>query len=388
MGVVKLVRTEEMSSRSSHLDNRKQGHFAMFRSALNAPWSKDTAKLALWVRLLGEARYKPGINEFAGREWKLEAGQLVTTTTVLARKLRDQDGKEKSPKAVERMLNFFCKENMITKEGNPFGLVISITNYCEYQGISGAEPSVVPSVEPKSSNGAALRLVAVEGVVEPSVEQNKKVLNKNNKTPLNPPEGVEALALDCLDYYNGLAGARCSSPEAFVKALSTVKAKGVCYSVDELKLVIKWAVTCWDARKTPPKPNNICRMTRFDGYLSDALGWADGQGSNPASCPHAEIIALWNDKFPAKAVSPHEWNRRRPAHRDLEAVWNGKTSQGNWRELRHMGMAFDLIGKSSLFTTKGDQPWLTLDWILNPKNWGSVYEQAINEHKQRKGVTA
>lgn len=216
----------------------------------------------------------------------------------------------------------------------------------------------------------------------------KDSLTKDNKTPLNPPEGKEALALECLDFYNSLAGARCSSPEAFVKALNTVKAKGVCYSVDELKLVIKWAVTCWDARKTPPKPNNICRMTRFDGYLSDALVWADGQGSNPATCPHAEIIALWNEKFPAKAVSPHEWNRRRPAHRDLEAVWNGKTSQGNWRELRHMGMAFDLIGKSSLFATKGDQPWLTLDWILNPKNWGSVYEQAINEHKQRKGVTA
>lgn len=212
--------------------------------------------------------------------------------------------------------------------------------------------------------------------------------DKRNTTPLNPPEGVEALALDCLDYYNTLAGARCSSPEAFVKALSTVKAKGVCYSVDELKLVIKWAVTCWDARKTPPKPNNICRMTRFDGYLSDALGWADGHGSNPAACPHAEIISLWNERFPTKAVSQHEWSRRRPAHRDLEAVWNGKTSQGNWRELKHMGMAFDLISKSSLFTSKGDQPWLTLDWILNPKNWGSVYEQAINEHKQRKGVTA
>ena len=29
-----------------------------------------------------------------------------------------------------------------------------------------------------------------------------------------------------------------------------------------------------------------------------------------------------------------------------------------------------------------------LDWILNPKNWGSVYEQAINEHRERKGSQA
>lgn len=199
------------------------------------------------------------------------------------------------------------------------------------------------------------------------------------------PKGENSLAQEVMDYFNELTGSRCSKLSPFEKVLSTVKSKGECYSADELKLVIRWAHVNW---KHSIKPENVSRMTRFDGYLSDALVWADGQGSNPAACPHAEIIALWNEKFPAKAVSPHEWNRRRPAHRDLEAVWNGKTSQGNWRELRHMGMAFDLIGKSSLFTTKGDQPWLTLDWILNPKNWGSVYEQAINEHRQRKGVTA
>lgn len=193
------------------------------------------------------------------------------------------------------------------------------------------------------------------------------------------------LAQEVMDYFNELTGSRCSKLSPFEKVLSTVKSRGECYTADELKLVIRWAHVNW---KHSIKPENVSRMTRFDGYLSDALVWADGQGSNPAACPHAEIISLWNDKFPTKAVSPHEWNRRRPAYRDLEAVWNGKTSQGNWRELRHMGMAFDLISKSSLFTTKGDQAWLTLDWILNPKNWGSVYEQAINEHKQRKGVTA
>jgi hypothetical protein len=73
--------------------------------------------------------------------------QLVTTTAIMARKLRDQDGNEKSSKAVERMLNFFCREGMFTK-GTP-GTVITITNYCEYQGISGVEGSDEPPVEPK-----------------------------------------------------------------------------------------------------------------------------------------------------------------------------------------------------------------------------------------------
>lgn len=385
MGVVKLVsRTEGMPSRSSCVDNRKSGHFALFRSALDAPWATDTAKLALWVRLLSQARFKPGMVEFAGREWFLEAGQLVTTTSIMARKLRDQEGNEKSAKSVERMLNFFSREGMINTKGTPFGTVITITNYCEYQAFSGVEPIVEPSVEPKPSNGAGLRLVGVEPSVEPTVEQNKNVVNKNNKTPLTP-QGEKSLAQDVMDYFNEITGSRCAALAPFEKALTTVKSKDQCYTAEELKLVIRWAHVNWGHSF---KPENLCRMTRFDGYLSDALIWADGQGSNPEACPHEEIIKIWNSKFPAKAVSLHEWNRRRPAYRDLEAVWNGRTTQGNWRELKHMSMAFDLIGKSTLFANKQGEAWLTLDWILNPKNWGAVYEQAINEHRQRKGVPA
>lgn len=223
----------------------------------------------------------------------------------------------------------------------------------------------------------------------PKTEHTKDIFkDKRNKTPLNPPEGVEALALKCLDYYNHLSGGRCSSTASFEKALATVKAKGICYTVDEVNLVVKWALTCWDSRKTAPKPNNICRMTRFDGYLSDALVWADGGTQNPMPCPHEDLIAMWNEKFPAKAIATHEWNRRRPAYGNLEAVWNGKTNSGNWREAKHIGTAFDLIRQSSLFASSETKPWLTLDWILTPKNWGQVYEQAINEHRQRKGATA
>ncbi|QGH31072.1 replication protein [Kluyvera intermedia] len=211
------------------------------------------------------------------------------------------------------------------------------------------------------------------------------IQKKEKQDPPKSPEGENMLAQEVMDYFNELTKSRCSKLAPFEKVLSTVKSKDQCYTAEELKLVIRWAHVNWGHNF---KPENLCRMTRFDGYLSDALVWADGQGSNPSPCPHEEIIKLWNDKFPAKSVSQHEWSRRRPAYRDLEAVWNGKTSQGNWRELKHMEMAFKLIGNSSLIANKQGEAWLTLDWILNPKNWGSVYEQAINEHRQRKGATA
>lgn len=170
--------------RSKRMENKKFGHFSLFRSLLHTDWSKDTAKLALWVRLLGEASYRSRTVEFAGKQWELASGQLVTTAAILARKLRDQDGKEKSPQAVTRMLNFFIRESMIITEGNRFGTVITITNYASYQVILPDEQSEEPSDKGKSSNGAALRLVGDEPPEEPSDEQNKKVFNnnKNNKT--------------------------------------------------------------------------------------------------------------------------------------------------------------------------------------------------------------
>lgn len=170
--------------RSKRMENKKFGHFSLFRSLLHTDWAKDTAKLSLWVRLLGEASYRSRTVEFAGKQWELASGQLVTTAAILARKLRDQDGKEKSPQAVTRMLNFFIRESMIITEGNRFGTVITITNYSSYQVILPDEPSEEPSDKGKSSNGAALRLVGDEPSEEPSDEQNKKVFNnnKNNKT--------------------------------------------------------------------------------------------------------------------------------------------------------------------------------------------------------------
>ncbi|EAA3705845.1 replication protein [Salmonella enterica subsp. enterica serovar Newport] len=174
------------------MENQKQGHFSLFRSLLSKEWAKDTAKLAMWIRLIGEASYKHRTVEFSGREWNLNPGELVTTAAIIGRKLRDQDGHEKSPQAVTRMINFFAREGMITTKGTRFGTVITITNYGQYQEISPDEPRDKPSDNNKPSNVAALKYSPDEPRDKPSDKQNKKVVNKkvvnNNKTPL-PPNG-------------------------------------------------------------------------------------------------------------------------------------------------------------------------------------------------------
>ena len=173
------------------MENQKQGHFALFRSLLSKDWAKDTAKLAMWIRLIGEASYRPRTVEFSGKEWDLLPGELVTTAAIMGRKLRDQDGHEKSPQAVTRMINFFAREGMITTKGTRFGTVITITNYAEYQAISPDEPRERPSDNNKPSTGAALSAIPDEPSEEPSGKQNKKVLEQelNNNYPHTPKGG-------------------------------------------------------------------------------------------------------------------------------------------------------------------------------------------------------
>ncbi|WP_387468271.1 replication protein, partial [Photorhabdus sp. RM323S] len=134
-----------------------------------------------------------------------------------------------------------------------------------------------------------------------NVETHKRnILKKKEKIPLTPV-GDENLALEILDYFNKLTSSKFQSTAPFLKALSTVKSKGVCYTADEIKLVVEWSVTQW-RYGDKLKPENLCRMKRFDGYLSDAIRWKERTDRNPVDCPHAELINLWNAKIPDRSI--------------------------------------------------------------------------------------
>lgn len=273
--------------------------------------------------------------------------------------------------------NELISMKVLVKDGGKIGPNKNISEWCI------PDCSQIDNIVTKSGTNSVTKPVT-QSVTK--TEHTKDIIqNIKDKTPLTPQGGDSNLAQECLDFYNHITDSRCSSPEPFEKALRTIKAKGTCYSAEEVKLVTEWAVTVW---KNKPSPNNLCRMTRFDTYLSDALKWREGSGRNPSPCPHEKIISLWNNKFPERAVELHEWNKSRPAYRGMERVWNGKTNSGAWREEKHIATVFDLIRKSRLCDGLHDKPWLTLDWILDAKNWAKVYEQARREYKQSiQGVT-
>ncbi len=109
----------------------------------------------------------------------------------------------------------------------------------------------------------------------------KDIIPKTVKTdPPKAPKGefseeVISQAKQVLEYYNELTGTTCRSAEAFAVLLTERSARDA-YTIDDLKLVVRWVVLTWKRRNgTVAKPSNICRVNRFDGYLADAYAWLE-----------------------------------------------------------------------------------------------------------------
>lgn len=119
--------------RSNRMDNQKTGYVPLYRSVLKQSWAKDVYLRTLWENLLLSAARKPFTASFKGKQWHLQPGQLVVTAADLGVNLCDRKGNHASRDQVERMLQVFVREGMISIDGEKQkGRVITITNYSEY----------------------------------------------------------------------------------------------------------------------------------------------------------------------------------------------------------------------------------------------------------------
>lgn len=156
------------------MENQKTGYIPLYRSILKQSWAKDVYLRTLWENLLLNAARKPYKANFKGHEWHLQPGQLVVTAADLGLQLCGRHGKPASRDQVERMLQVFVKEGMITIDGEKQkGRVITITNYHEYAQKMDNSPAH------ESAHEAA----------QTTAHHEQEGINKNiNNTPL-PPNG-------------------------------------------------------------------------------------------------------------------------------------------------------------------------------------------------------
>ncbi|EAP6224930.1 TPA: helix-turn-helix domain-containing protein [Salmonella enterica subsp. enterica serovar Liverpool] len=151
-------------------------------------------------------------------------------------------------------------------------------------------------------------------------------VNEPNDPP-NPQkgEGDEWLLADAkkaLEFYNEQTGTRCRDIKPFVLMLTPTQTREA-YTLAELQLVIRWVLATWRRRGFGlPKPANICRVNRFDGYLADAEAWATTEADVDPDAVMNGYNEIFADTLPAAELDA---DRRRMIIR-LAAHMKNKTT--------------------------------------------------------------
>ncbi|EAN6200724.1 helix-turn-helix domain-containing protein [Salmonella enterica] len=128
-------------------------------------------------------------------------------------------------------------------------------------------------------------------------------VNEPNDPP-NPQKGkgdewILADAKKALEFYNEQTGTRCRDIKPFVLMLTPTQTREV-YTLAELQLVIRWVLATWRRRGSGlPKPANICRVNRFDGYLADAEAWATTEADVDPDAVMKGYNEIFADTLPA-----------------------------------------------------------------------------------------
>ncbi|WWQ70625.1 DNA replication protein O [Escherichia phage mEp554] len=203
------------------------------------------------------------------------------------------------------------------------------------------------------------------GVVSERHPNQSYITSKENIKdipPCIPPEekqvnqdGVNEAALRCLAFYNDKAGCKCRDAKPFIELLTETKTRKA-YTEDEITLVIEWALTQWRSRGGTPKPINICRVTKFDGYLADAEKWRNLSATANA----ADVVEAFNSTFDG-LLPPAELDR------DLERKIYAFTDYLKDKSINGFVAYFETFKNNASDFYFGDGFTATLDFLLKPK---------------------
>ncbi|MGP4313221.1 replication protein RepO [Escherichia coli] len=177
------------------------------------------------------------------------------------------------------------------KQGLPARLYYKIDNDVLCQLLTSAYKD---AEKPHTGEGKTTR--PVRGKPTNILTENTTESTTEIKDPPYPQkgEGEEIILADAkkaLNYYNEIIGTRCRDVKPFVMLLTPTTTRAG-YSVAEIQLVIRWVIATWRRRSgSVPKPANICRVNRFDGYLADAETWA----TTEAAIDPAEVVKGYNE---------------------------------------------------------------------------------------------
>lgn len=214
-----------------------------------------------------------------------------------------------------------------------------------HQGSDTESPGVVTQSHPNQSY-----ITSKENIKNNTL----RVLEKDRSISEEDRE-VNLAALRCLAFYNDKAGCKCRDAKPFVELLTETKTRKA-YTEEEITLVIEWALTQWRSRGGVPKPVNICRVTKFDGYLADAEKWRKLSDTVNA----ADVVNEFNITFDG-LLPPAELDQ------DLERKIYAFTDYLKDKSINGFVAYFETFKNTASDFYFGNGFTATLDFLLKPK---------------------
>lgn len=209
---------------------------------------------------------------------------------------------EISKRTAMRAVDSLCEKGLLIKQPRYLigGKEQTSNFYVIVLPSSHGSVTVTPGVVSQSHRGSVTESPGVVSQSHPNQSYiTSKENNNKNITPYIPLEekqvnqnGLIEAATRCLDFYNEKAGCKCRDSKPFIDLLTETKTRKA-YTEEQITLVIEWALSQWHSRSGTPKPVNICRATKFDGYLADAEKWQ----KLSASANPADVVKAFNDTF-------------------------------------------------------------------------------------------
>lgn len=219
---------------------------------------------------------------------------------------------ECSKSAVRDHIDALISMGLLVKENRP-GVKNGKGNASNLYCMNLDNPMPPKSIAPMPCGGTRTSH-SFEPVIEP-------------KDPPNPQTGesgerIFSDAQKALEFYNEKTGTRCRDLKPFVMMLTPTTTRDG-YTLAEIQLVIRWVLATWRRRGDGlPKPANICRVKRFDGYLADAEAWAVLEAEIDPEAVMSGYNEIFADTLPAAELDD---DRRRMITR-LAAHMKNKTT--------------------------------------------------------------
>ncbi len=216
-----------------------------------------------------------------------------------------------------------------------------------HQGSVTVTPGVVSERHPNQSYITSKENLNKD--IPPYIPLEEKQVNQDGDFQ------ISEAAYRCLAFYNEKAGCKCRDAKPFIELLTETKTRKA-YTEEEITLVIEWALTQWHSRSGVPKPINICRVTKFDGYLADAEQWR----KLSATANAADVVEAFNSTFDGLLPSAE-------LDRDLERKIYAFTDYLKDKSITGFIAYFEAFKNTASDFYFGNGFTATLDFLLKPK---------------------